>query len=64
MMREVLTRRFKRLLKEHGLPAGEAAANDEAHHPLTLSLSQWERGGPLNGHAGTPSPMGRGGGEG
>jgi excinuclease ABC subunit C len=24
MMREVLTRRFKRLLKEHGLPAGEA----------------------------------------
>ena len=25
MMREVLTRRFKRLLKEHGLPAGEAA---------------------------------------
>ena len=33
MMREVLTRRFKRLLKEHGLPAGETAANDEAHHP-------------------------------
>ena len=25
MMREVLTRRFKRLLKEHGLPAGETA---------------------------------------
>ncbi len=24
MMREVLTRRFKRLLKEHGLPAGES----------------------------------------
>ena len=33
MMREVLTRRFKRLLKEHGLPAGGIAANDEAHYP-------------------------------
>ncbi|MGO8952127.1 MAG: excinuclease ABC subunit UvrC [Rhodomicrobium sp.] len=34
MMREVLTRRFKRLLKEHGLPAGEtAAANDEESRP-------------------------------
>ena len=33
MMREVLTRRFKRLLKEHGLPAGETAASDEAHYP-------------------------------
>jgi excinuclease ABC subunit C len=29
MMREVLTRRFKRLLKEHGLPGGEAAGNDQ-----------------------------------
>ena len=28
MMREVLTRRFKRLLKEHGLPAGETTPND------------------------------------
>jgi excinuclease ABC subunit C len=28
MMREVLTRRFKRLLKEHGLPAGETAVSD------------------------------------
>ncbi len=28
MMREVLRRRFKRLLKEHGLPAGDAAASD------------------------------------
>ena len=33
MMREVLTRRFKRLLKEHGLPAGETAANDGANLP-------------------------------
>ena len=33
MMREVLTRRFKRLLKEHGLPAGEAVPNDGAHNP-------------------------------
>ena len=29
MMREVLTRRFKRLLKEHGLPAGESAPEEE-----------------------------------
>jgi len=28
MMREVLTRRFRRLIKEHGLPAGDAAASD------------------------------------
>ena len=28
--------------------------------PLTLSLSPWERGRPLNGHGGTPSPRGRG----
>ena len=28
MMREVLTRRFKRLLREHGLPAGEAASSE------------------------------------
>jgi len=28
MMREVLTRRFKRLLKEHGLPAGLSAPGD------------------------------------
>ncbi len=28
MMREVLTRRFKRLLKEHGLPAGESAPSE------------------------------------
>ncbi len=33
MMREVLTRRFKRLLKEHGLPAGEAVPSNEAHNP-------------------------------
>ena len=28
--------------------------------PLTLSLSPWERGRPLNGRGGPPSPMGRG----
>jgi excinuclease ABC subunit C len=33
MMREVLTRRFKRLLKEHGLPAGETAPSDEGLYP-------------------------------
>ncbi|MGO9983955.1 MAG: excinuclease ABC subunit UvrC [Rhodomicrobium sp.] len=33
MMREVLSRRFKRLLKEHGLPAGETAVRDEAYYP-------------------------------
>ncbi len=37
MMREVLTRRFKRLLKEHGLPAGETAVLKEA----TLSGEPW-----------------------
>jgi excinuclease ABC subunit C len=29
MMREVLTRRFKRLLKEHGLPAGDAVPGED-----------------------------------
>jgi excinuclease ABC subunit C len=39
MMREVLTRRFKRLLKEHGLPAGEAVASDgELRPPHSVSL--------------------------
>ncbi len=40
MMREVLTRRFKRLLKEHGLPAGETAASDgdELRPPHSVSL--------------------------
>ena len=37
MMREVLTRRFKRLMKEHGLPAGEAASSDEASASASLS---------------------------
>ena len=32
--------------------------------PLTLSLSPWERGRPLNGCDGTPSPWGEGWGEG
>lgn len=39
MMREVLTRRFKRLMKEHGLPAQDAvraeAANTEDAPPVT-----------------------------
>ncbi len=54
MMREVLTRRFKRLLKEHGLPAGDAVVDlapmdtvsetegDVSHHP-TLSPSPQRR---------------------
>ncbi len=33
MMREVLTRRFKRLLKEHGLPAAETTLSDEEAAP-------------------------------
>ncbi len=49
MMREVLTRRFKRLLKEHGLPAGETAQNEGQHpspcpspepHPDAVTLGQ------------------------
>ncbi len=42
MMREVLTRRFKRLLKEHGLPARETSPRSEASlpssHPASGSL--------------------------
>jgi excinuclease ABC subunit C len=38
MMREVLTRRFKRLLREHGLPAGDAASS-ESEGTETLSES-------------------------
>ena len=38
MMHEVLTRRFKRLLKEHGLPAGEATSSEsEGTGPLSKS---------------------------
>lgn len=37
MMREVLTRRFKRLMKEHGLPAGEAASSNETSASASLS---------------------------
>ncbi len=48
MMREVLTRRFKRLLKEHGLPAGEAVA-EEAEAFLIKSRPSPQ-----------PSPNGRG----
>jgi excinuclease ABC subunit C len=43
MMREVLTRRFKRLLKEHGLPAGDTAARDEVEDPLNQPSPQGER---------------------
>ena len=57
MMHEVLTRRFKRLLKEHGLPAGESAPEDGrgdiSEHPspgdavanLAGALSHGERVG-------------------
>ena len=48
MMHEVLTRRFKRLLKEHGLPAGEAIPSDEENGDSSIPSSQ-------------PSPNGRGG---
>jgi excinuclease ABC subunit C len=33
MMREMLMRRFKKLLKEHGLPAGETAPSDDESRP-------------------------------
>lgn len=39
MMREVLTRRFKRLLKEHGLPAAEAVPGIEAQNSLPCPCS-------------------------
>jgi excinuclease ABC subunit C len=45
MMREVLTRRFKRLLKEHGLPAGEAAADDQPVNALVSAPPGEEPGG-------------------
>ncbi len=53
MMREVLMRRFKRLLKEHGIPAGETAASDAVSLPKG-------REDDLN----TLSPRGEGWGEG
>jgi excinuclease ABC subunit C len=42
MMREVLTRRFKRLLKEHGLPIGEGVPEDEGNspHPVPLPMGE------------------------
>ena len=40
MMREVLTRRFKRLLKEHGLPAGEAAEDQPLNSMPPASASE------------------------
>ena len=64
MMREVLTRRFKRLLKEHGLPAGETAANDEASRP-SPPPSPHGRGSPAVPVEGaSPLPWGEGHGEG
>jgi excinuclease ABC subunit C len=61
MMREVLTRRFKRLLKEHGLPGGEAAGNDEALRPSPCP-SPYGRGGALStATAELPLPGGEGG---
>ena len=49
MMREVLTRRFKRLLKEHGLPAGEAAPEpgNISEHPSPCPSSAQARFGEL-----------------
>jgi excinuclease ABC subunit C len=46
MMREVLTRRFKRLLKEHGLPAGEAVPSDNPSWPSNATK---EAPSPLDG---------------
>ncbi len=47
MMREVLTRRFKRLLKEHGLPAGETTVTEAelatTPHPVLLPQGEKER---------------------
>ncbi len=40
MMREVLTRRFKRLLKEHGLPAGEVCSRGSAGRHIRSALSR------------------------
>ncbi len=43
MMREVLSRRFKRLIKEHGLPAGETASSDAEASPVpAAAVSQAE----------------------
>ena len=64
MMREVLTRRFKRLLKEHGLPAGETAASDEASRPSPCP-SPHGRGDAFSTAASEPPlPWGEGWGEG
>ena len=61
MMREVLTRRFKRLLKEHGLPAGEAVPSDGVHNPSPCP-SPHGRGDVLStGTPELPLPWGEGG---
>ena len=64
MMREVLTRRFKRLLKEHGLPAGETAASDgelSPPHPVLLPKGRRDASTTV---ADSLSPRGEGWGEG
>ena len=59
MMREVLTRRFKRLLKEHGLPAGESAPEgkkDNSGERPSPQPSQPGRGDAVANSAGSLSP--------
>jgi excinuclease ABC subunit C len=65
MMREVLTRRFKRLLKEHGLPAGDTAPSngDEIRPPHFVSLPKG-REDAVATLADSLSPRGEGWGEG
>jgi excinuclease ABC subunit C len=65
MMREVLMRRFKRLMKEHGLPAGDAAVGEGAVDPRTQPSPPRERVNGADLSAGVPSPRwGEGQGEG
>jgi excinuclease ABC subunit C len=64
MMREVLTRRFKRLLKEHGLPAGETAVSEEAFRPSPCPSPNGRGDALSTGTAEPPLPWGEGWGEG
>jgi excinuclease ABC subunit C len=61
MMREVLTRRFKRLLKEHGLPAGEIAAGDGDFNPSPCPSPTQARLGEPATHKDAISTSGYGG---
>ncbi len=63
MMREVLTRRFKRLLKEHGLPAGESAPSEEAT-PSPCPSPPGRGNAAATAATGLPRPGGEGWGEG